>query len=154
MAAVMTSLTLRETSRDDEPLLRALFAADRPAVLLDQQYGARAAAYSAAWPQRLDRVLEVHGRAVGRVLVGLGVGERRIVDVSVLPVHRGSGIGTAALRLVLAEADSAGEQVTLRVDRGSPARRLYERLGFTIHADEAVQHVMRREVCPMREGVQ
>lgn len=144
------SAALREARSDDLRLLRALFAADRLPVLLDQQYDARAAGYAAAWPQRLDRIIESDGMAVGRVLVGLGRGERRIADVAVLPEHRNRGLGTRALELVLAEADAAKEPVTLRVDHGSPARRLYERLGFTVVAEEAIQHVMRREVHPMR----
>lgn len=144
--AATGSVTLREVREDDLPLLRELFAADRPPVLLDQQYDARAAAYAAAWPQRRDRVVQLGDEAVGRVIVGLGPGERRVVDVAVLPAHRSLGIGSAALRTVLAEADEAGEPVTLRVDHGSPARRLYERLGFSIIAEEAVQHVMGRGV--------
>lgn len=43
---------------------------------------------------------------------------------------QGRGIGSAVLRLLLAEADAAGLPVRLGVLKGSPAARLYQRHGF------------------------
>lgn len=68
---------------------------------------------------------------MGRLVVAGGEGEVRVVDLTVAPRHRGRGFGTALLEGVLEQAQAARLLVTLHVDVDSPARRLYERLGFT-----------------------
>ncbi len=57
--------------------------------------------------------------------------ELRLVDISLLPAHRGSGVGTELLRALQQEATTAGKPLRLSVARDNPARRLYARLGFT-----------------------
>jgi GNAT superfamily N-acetyltransferase len=44
--------------------------------------------------------------------------------------HHNSGLGTAILKVLLAEADAQGLPVRLEVLHGSPVRRFYERHGF------------------------
>lgn len=53
------------------------------------------------------------------------------LSVCVLPGFRGTGLGTALVRAAVAEARrrSLGA-LSLSVEEGNPARRLYERLGF------------------------
>ena len=53
-----------------------------------------------------------------------------MIDIALLPDHRGRGIGARLLRDVLHEATAAGLPVRLSVERSNPARSLYERLGF------------------------
>ena len=50
--------------------------------------------------------------------------------IAVLPDHVGRGIGTIALRELLAAARPEHRAVALKVRQSSPAVRLYERLGF------------------------
>lgn len=53
------------------------------------------------------------------------------LTVSVLEGFRGLGLGTDLIRRVLdAVRESGGPAVSLSVEDGNPARRLYERLGF------------------------
>ena len=63
-------------------------------------------------------------------------------DVALLPEHRSRGIGTALLRALIAEAAANGQAVTLSVDRDSPARSLYRRLGFATVSEDAVYAAM------------
>jgi len=49
-----------------------------------------------------------------------------------LPAHRNQGTGSALLNDILAEATAVTQPVRLHVERFNPARRLYERLGFTV----------------------
>ncbi len=60
--------------------------------------------------------------------------ELHINNLAVAPAHRGAGIGTALLREVLLEGSRLGaRRATLEVRRSNDAaRRLYERLGFTV----------------------
>ena len=53
-----------------------------------------------------------------------------IIQLQILPPHQGQGIGEHVLSIFLARAQQDQLPVQLRVLRGNPARRLYERLGF------------------------
>jgi [ribosomal protein S18]-alanine N-acetyltransferase len=60
--------------------------------------------------------------------------ELHINNLAVVPSRRGAGAGTALLREVLRESARMGaERATLEVRRSNEAaRRLYERLGFSV----------------------
>ncbi|MFI1440359.1 GNAT family N-acetyltransferase [Streptomyces fructofermentans] len=61
-----------------------------------------------------------------------------------VPGVQGRGLGSAVLRTLLDGTDRDGVPVRLNVLRGSAARRLYERHGFTVEAEDAVDVFMVR----------
>ncbi|MDO0913186.1 GNAT family N-acetyltransferase [Streptomyces sp. DT2A-34] len=63
------------------------------------------------------------------------------------PHLQGSGIGSGVLRELLERCDRRGVLVRLNVLRGSAAQRLYERHGFTVETEDAVDVFMVRELC-------
>ena len=76
---------------------------------------------------------ELDGRLVGAVVMlrtGMKgyIPETALVFVSVLPEMRGSGLGA---KLIQRATDEAEGNVKLHVEYDNPAKRLYERLGFT-----------------------
>ena len=89
-------------------------------------------------------VVLVDGERAGRLYLNRGDSEIRIVDIALLPEHRGNGVGSALLRDLLAEADVAGKRVTIHVERLNPALRLYERLGFSVAEDKGVYLFLER----------
>nr|WP_282600144.1 GNAT family N-acetyltransferase [Patulibacter sp. SYSU D01012] len=105
-----------------------------------QQHDAREQGYAAAHPDRDDLVIEVAGRAVGRLLLARGRDDHRVVDVALLPDARGRGTGTAVLRRAQAGAAAAAVPLRLHADRGGPAEALYRRLGFV---DDGVPDAFR-----------
>ncbi|NUR86838.1 MAG: GNAT family N-acetyltransferase, partial [Nonomuraea sp.] len=60
------------------------------------------------------------------------------------PELQGRGVGSAVLKTVLRTADAGAVQVRLQVLQGSPARRLYERHGFTVESEDPVDVWMVR----------
>jgi len=68
------------------------------------------------------------------------------------PRLQGQGIGTAVLRWLLAGCDRDQLVVRLNVLQGSPARRLYERHGFTPESEDPVDVFMVREPLDVRQG--
>ncbi len=64
------------------------------------------------------------------------------------PGLQGRGIGTAVLTRLLERCDSDGTTVRLNVLRGSSARRLYERHGFTVETEDEVDVFMVRGPAP------
>ncbi|MGP6171627.1 GNAT family N-acetyltransferase [Microbacterium sp. A204] len=53
------------------------------------------------------------------------------------PAQQGQGTGSWALARILS-ADTAGQPFRLNVLQGSPARRLYERHGFTLVSQDPI----------------
>ncbi|MGC4815144.1 GNAT family N-acetyltransferase [Micromonospora sp. DT228] len=93
-------------------------------------------------------VVEVGGAFAGCVALRPADDARWLEHFYLSPQVQGSGIGTAVLRELLRRCDRDGTLVRLNVLRGSPARRLYERHGFTLVAEEPVDVFMVRAPLP------
>jgi GNAT superfamily N-acetyltransferase len=148
--------TLRPETDADRGLLEALFEDLRAAELsfladesmrrafIRQQVDARERGWRDAWPGADRLVVVVAAESVGRLLVDMSADRFHVVDIALLPAHRGRGIGAAVLTAVISQADARGVPCELSVDRGSPAKRLYERLGFVDVTSDELRHRMRR----------
>ncbi|MFS0692596.1 GNAT family N-acetyltransferase [Streptomyces nitrosporeus] len=90
-------------------------------------------------------VVETGGAFAGCVTLRPGgSGERWLESFYLSPGLQGRGIGSAVLAGLLARTDAEGVPVRLQVLQGSPARRLYERHGFTVEREDAVDVYMVR----------
>ena len=94
------------------------------------QFRLQRAHYYAHYPGAEFRIIVGPLGAIGRVCTHRSRSEIRLVDIALLPLYRGCGIGGRCLRSLLTEAAAARQAVTAHVARDNPARRLYERLGF------------------------
>jgi len=65
------------------------------------------------------------------------------------PQYQGRGLGSAVLGAVLDRADAQGVSVRLDVLQGSAARRLYERHGFVVEAQDPIDVRMVRSPSPL-----
>jgi ribosomal-protein-alanine N-acetyltransferase len=79
-------------------------------------------------------VRDASQRVVGYCSFWRVLDELHVNNVAVAPAYRGMGAGTALMREVLREGARMGaRRATLEVRRSNEAaRRLYERLGFTV----------------------
>ena len=91
--------------------------------------------FAAAFTTEGRSIVELSGRPIGTIRTTRVEGALFLADVAVAPEHQRRGIGARLLRGVLAEADREGVPVRLQVLRTNPARRLYERHGFTIERE-------------------
>ena len=153
----MTAVALRPATAADVEFQARLYASTREAELepvpwtaeqkagfLAQQFAAQSAHYAKHYADASFDIVLVEGRPAGRLIVYRGEHDIRIVDVALLPEHRGRGIGTALLRPILDEASESGRKVSIHVERFNPAQRLYRRLGFEAAGDEGVYLLMER----------
>jgi ribosomal protein S18 acetylase RimI-like enzyme len=108
------------------------------------QFTAQGRYYREQMPDASYEVVLVDGEPGGRLYVDRRDDEIHVVDVALLPEHRGRGLGTRLMREVLAEADAAGKRVTIYVERFNRALSLYERLGFSQIGDEGVYLLLER----------
>ena len=153
----MRAVELRPVGPGDEELLRRVYASTREQELavvpwddstkdafLRAQFDAQDRWYREHYAEASYEVVLIDGEPGGRLYVHRGEHEIRIVDIALLPEHRGNGVGTSLLRDVLAEADAAGKRVTIHVERLNPALRVYERLGFSVAEDKGVYLLLAR----------
>jgi ribosomal protein S18 acetylase RimI-like enzyme len=113
-------------------------------AFLRMQFDAQDAWWQENYADASFDVILVEGEPAGRLYVHRGRSEIRIVDIALLPEHRGNGIGTQLLEGLLAEGDTGGKNVTIHVERMNPALRLYERLGFSVAEDKGVYLFLER----------
>jgi GNAT superfamily N-acetyltransferase len=94
------------------------------------QFDAQHSYYQAQFPDASYQVIMVDGQRAGRVYLLRESEAIRILDLTLLPQHRNSGVGTSLIREILAEADQAGRPVNIWVENFNPSLKLFERLGF------------------------
>lgn len=145
----------------DAPFLFTVYASTRSQELagvdwtpaseeafLRMQHDAQLAAYRARHPRGAFLVVALEDRPVGRLFLALLDRHVRIIDLALLPDVRGAGIGTSLLEAILAGADAARMRVSLHVERGNRALRLYERLGFVPAGGDDVYLLLEHEPTP------
>ena len=139
-------ITRRPVERRDEPLLRELFASSRQEwdllppssrdTLLAMQFRAQRQQYAVSHPEASHQILVADGVDIGQLILDESPTAIRIVDVSIHQAYRGRGIASAVLGDVISSAERVGLPVQLSVwSTNAGARRLYERLGFSVTAE-------------------
>lgn len=140
----MTEVSLRPIRDEDLEILYRVYASTRAeemAMVVDwtdeqkeaflrMQFQAQHAWYQEHYVGAQFDVLLVDGAPAGRLYVHRRESEIRLVDISLLPEFRGSGVGTKLLSELMSEAEAAGKPLTIHVEKYNPAMRLYLRLGF------------------------
>ncbi len=94
-------------------------------------------------------VIEAGGGFAGCVSLRPGADGLWLEHFYLDPLLQGGGIGAAVLRRLLSRCDRDRVPVRLNVLRGSPARRLYERHGFTVESEDPVDVFMVRPPLPV-----
>jgi ribosomal protein S18 acetylase RimI-like enzyme len=151
------AVTLRPAREDDHEFLSRVYASTRAEELaplpwsdeqrqafLAQQFHAQSVHYAANFADASFDVVLVDGERAGRIIVARREDELKLIDIALLPEHRGRGIGTRLMQPLLDEADDTGVKVTIYVERFNRALRLYERLGFVTVEDAGVYLRMER----------
>ena len=152
----MFRINLRPIRPEDDSFLARVYASSRAEELAvtgwteqlkadfcRRQFDAQSAYYAANYPGASFQIIERDGWPVGRLYVDRWEKEIRIVDITLLPGFRGSGIGTNLVRDLQKEARAAGKSLTIHVERFNRALTLYQRLGFQEIEDKGVYLLMR-----------
>jgi GNAT superfamily N-acetyltransferase len=149
-------VTLRLATDADYDFMRRLYGSTRAEemqhfpfdetqarLFLDQQFAAQFEHYGIHYPTCERNIVERDGEPIGRFWVDEWRDQIRIVDIALLPEHRGGGIGSGLLQRVLDRGTSGGKPVTIHVEGFNPALRLYQRLGFERIDTNGVYFLMR-----------
>ena len=148
-------VSLRKVTTGDTDFLAAVYAGTRmeelavtdwsdarKAEFCRMQFTAQDTHYRQHYPTAEYQVIENAGIPVGRLYVDRWKREIRIMDIALLPEHRGRGIGTHLLLALQREAADCQKSLSIHVERMNPALLLYERLGFRMIEDKGVYLLM------------
>ncbi len=158
----MSAVSLRPIREEDLEFLLRLYAttrADEMAMITDwsdeqkdwfvqMQFQAQHAWYQEHYGDAQFDLVLMDDDPVGRLYVHRRASEIRLVDISLIPELRGKGIGSALLRELMAEAETAGKPLTIHVEKYNPAMRLYLRLGFKPIEDRGPYDLMEWKPAP------
>jgi len=148
-------VSFRPELPEDEAFLAKLYASTRAGEMaltgwdavqqeafLRQQFQFQTTHYRKHYGDASFRIILRDDAPIGRLYVHYGAQEIRLMDIALLPEHRGTGLGGSILENLLREAAQLGKTVTLHVERFNPALRLYQRLGFRVIEDQQINFYM------------
>jgi ribosomal protein S18 acetylase RimI-like enzyme len=145
------SVTLRPATADDEAFLFGLYCSTREEEIaawgwnaaqreafLRMQFQAQRQHYRALDAPAEQLIVCRESRPIGWIaLIRSGRG-LWLADIALVPEQRNSGIGTALIQDMLAEAAATHSVVQLHVLHNNRVIGLYQRLGFRVVADEGI----------------
>lgn len=153
---------LRPVTKDDWTFLRALYATTRARELalaswtpierdsfLNHQFQLQRADYQARFSSDDHQIITRSGEPIGRFWLDRLESRWVIVDMSLLPGHRGGRIGTTILEQTFTHADAAHAPIVLTVGWYNPeSLALCRRLGFLVRQDDGLHVTLERPPRP------
>ncbi len=148
---------LRPAGPDDQEFLFQLYFSTREAefaslgwqrgqldALLRMQFLSQQRWYETAFPAAEHRIVMLDDAPVGRIMVHRGADAATLVDIALLPQHRGQGIGNTLIQELIDQCTRERRSLRLQVLKTNPAARLYARLGFVRTGEDGMYLQMER----------
>jgi ribosomal protein S18 acetylase RimI-like enzyme len=112
--------------------------AAQQAAFLRMQFNAQQSWYETAYAAAEQKIIEIDGSPIGRIMVVREPNAWLLIDISLLPELRGRGVGTELMQSLIRDCAAAGAVLRLQVLRVNPAQRLYKRLGFAVTGEDPI----------------
>ena len=132
---------LYDTTREDE-LAAVHFPPEMKEQFLAMQFEAQTLHYRTHYGESQWEIIELAGQRIGRIILYRSQVCHELMDIALLPAHRGQGIGTRLIQLIQAEAAEKKKLIRLYTNTGERSARLYLRLGFQIASDDGLHTEM------------
>jgi ribosomal protein S18 acetylase RimI-like enzyme len=100
--------------------------------------------FAAQWKPDEVQIVAVDGKDIGWLQVSETPTEMRLQQFFISPDDQRREIGTEVLNSLVAIWKATGKPVVLTVLKNNPARRLYERFGFSVVGEAGVKFEMKR----------
>jgi ribosomal protein S18 acetylase RimI-like enzyme len=153
---MIEGISLREEVPDDKEFLAALYASTRSEEMkltpwdeaqkrdfLRQQFELQTRHYRSFFGDARFAVILGASGPIGRLYVQRTQKVIHVIDIALVPEHRGKGVGASLLKSLQDEGASSGKPVEIYVEMNNPALRLYTRLGFQPIETHGIYILMR-----------
>jgi ribosomal protein S18 acetylase RimI-like enzyme len=151
-------VSFRLVEPSDTPLLLEAYGSTRAEELaqtnwdqsmrdafLQMQFNAQQADYQTKYPAASHLIILLNGKGTGRIWLAEIQGETQILDITILPRARNTGLGTAIIRELMAESSASGNPLTIYVESYNRSLLLFERLGFKKAGELGYSYLMKFE---------
>jgi ribosomal protein S18 acetylase RimI-like enzyme len=91
------------------------------------------------------QIITCDGQDIGMISVEEGGEEVFLRTIAIHPTYQRQGLGTSIIQQIIADAAHQMKSTSLRVLKVNPAKRLYERLGFSIIEETPTHYMMRTQ---------
>ena len=88
------------------------------------------------------QVIEIDNIVIGFMKVVSSEAEIYLGEIQISKDFQNQGIGTSLIHTVIQEARSSNKKLWLKVLKGNPAKKLYQRLGFTRLKESSTHLIM------------
>ena len=85
------------------------------------------------------QVIEINNQIIGFMKVVSSETEIYLAEIQIAKDYQKQGIGSSLIQLVIQEAQTKNKKLWLKIVKGNPAKKLYQKLGFT-KLDESLTH--------------
>ncbi len=151
-------ISLRPFRPEDHEFLFQLYAVTRQQEIsawgwsneqqeafLRMQFNAKQRSYEMTYEGTEHQIVMLDENPIGRIMVLRRPEAALLVDIALLPEHRGRGIGGGLVRELIEKCNKDKVAVRLQVLKTNPAQRLYERLGFLRIGEDELYFRMERQ---------
>lgn len=149
------AISYRPITPEDDPVLFEVYASTRREDLsaeqhsqeqtesfLRLQFSAQQNYYRQQAPDAEFLLVLQDDQPIGRLYLDRRKTEIRVLDIALLPQHRGQGTGGQIMRDILAEAQTKRLPIRIQVEHNNPAIHLFDRLGFRKLEDAGISYLM------------
>ncbi|HSK45659.1 MAG TPA: GNAT family N-acetyltransferase [Candidatus Binatia bacterium] len=163
--SIRAGIQLRPSLPEDRDFIFRLYASTRmeelrpfgwaPAqqeAFLRMQFNAQQQWYASSYSTAETQIIEKDHEPIGRMIVQRERDIWRLLDISLLPEHRGMGIGGELVRALITQCAQSGAVLQLQVLNTNPAQRLYARLGFIKSSEDQIYTHMELRPQTSRPG--
>ncbi|MBZ5530012.1 MAG: GNAT family N-acetyltransferase [Acidobacteriia bacterium] len=154
--ALSSRITLRPVAVADDAFLYSVYASTRAEEMtrvpwtpeqkeafLRMQFTAQKQHYAAEFPHAQHDLILLDDSPVGRLYLARNADALHILDITVSPERRNTGIGSAMLGRIQNDASSKALPVTIYVENFNPSLRLFFRLGFQPAEEKGFHYLMK-----------
>lgn len=155
-ANASSSVSLRPVTAQDRDLLLRIYASTRArelalvpwdaaqkSLFLQHQFAFQDQHYGAQFPDAEYSIVVHNGEDAGRIFITRDETRIHVLEFTILPEHRGRGIGTEILRWLKEEARGKALPLTTYLDQLSDSQAWLEKRGFTRISDEGIHFLMQ-----------
>ena len=88
------------------------------------------------------QVIEIDNTVVGFMKIVISESEIYLGEIQISKDFQNQGIGTSLIQSLIQEAQTSNKKLWLKVLKGNPAQKLYQRLGFTNLKESSTHLIM------------
>ena len=122
-------------STREQELAMVPWTAEQKETFLRFQLTAQLRHYQTEYPSAEYSIILFEADPVGRVYVDRRETEFRIMDITLLPAHRGKRISSPIINRLKNEAATVGKNLSINLDKLSQSHSVFEHLGFKATED-------------------